>query len=236
MQRRHFRPIISLFTLGCSGLSLMGLLSACTQVQPLKPDLTIQVQPSGADGYAVSGTTNLPGKTRVLVQAIRKLVPTPNAAVKRAPTYAIVAQQWVDAVDGNWQATLKLRQSGANGALLESWQQNQPEFLTSTMAAQQVTFIASTTPIRRDLRLEGDTEVATSTNQRSEVLQIAVDGNRYLKVQQALTIAPPPLPSKGAASLTQAAIVVKASPATEGGDQKKQEKTDAALRQNAYVR
>ncbi len=236
MQRAHSRPMLSQLALS---LSLIGLMVGCTQITPLKPDLTIQVQPAGADGYTVSGTTNLPGKPRILVQAIRKLLPNANAGVNRSPTYAIVAQQWVDAPNGNWQATLKLLQASenpaTNGGLLESWQQHPTESITATTAEPQVTFIASTTPINRDLRLEGDTEVATNANLRSEILQVAADGNRYLKVQQALMIPPPVLPNPTIAQLPPV-VLAKVNAIREPGDAKKQEKTDAPLPQSAYLR
>jgi hypothetical protein len=224
------RSSLSLCTLG-----LVTLLSSCAQIKPLKPELTIQVQPAGSDGYTVSGTTNLPDKPRILVQAIRKF--NPNNEAKRAATYVIVAQQWIDTQEGgNWQATLKLRQAGVNGGQIESWQQHPTETMTASTAEQQVTFVASTNPISPDLRLEGDTAATTNANLQSEVVQVAVDGSRYLKAKQSLMISPPQVTQPTALKLDRQPIRVKASPANEAGDPKKQEKTDAALGRESYAR
>jgi hypothetical protein len=225
------RSSLSLCTFG-----LVTLLSACAQIKPLKPELTIQVQPAGSDGYTVSGTTNLPDKPRILVQAIRKFNPN-NEAAKRAATYVIVAQQWVDIQEGgSWQATLKLRQAGVNGGSIESWQQHPTEMMTASTAEQQVTFIASTNPISPDLRLEGDTEATTNANLQSEVLQVSVDGSRYLKAKQSLMMPPPQVAKPSALNLERQSVTVKATPVNESGDSRKQEKTDAALGRESYLR
>jgi hypothetical protein len=217
-------------------LGLVTLLSACTQIKPLKPELTLQVQPAGSDGYTVSGTTNLPDQPRVLVQAIRKLNPN-NETGKRPATYVIVAQQWVDTQEGgSWQATLKLRQAGVNGGQIESWQQHPTEMITTSTAEQQVTFVASTSPISPDLRLEGDTTATTNANLQSEAVQVATDGSRYLKAKQSLMIPPPQVTQPTTVKFDRQPVAIKTSPANEAGDPRKQEKTDAVLGQDSYTR
>jgi hypothetical protein len=171
----------------------------------------------------------------VLVQAIRRLLPADDIENKRIPSYVVVAQQWVDTQEGNWQTTLKLRQAGVNGTALESWQQQAVDKTLAMTAEQQVLFVAQTTPIQRDLRLEGDSETATNATLQSEVLKIATDGSRYLKAQQSMMI-PPPQITNNKQNNNQQIISVQAKPISESGDPKKQEKIDAPLLDNQYAR
>jgi hypothetical protein len=204
--------------------------TACVQVRPLKPEFTMQLQQSGGNGsYVASGTTNLPGEIKVTVQAIRQLRPTEKSN-QTSPLYAILSRQTVVTnKEGKWDAKLQLLQPSTQAGGLESWQQNRQFDRSMQLEPQsQVTFIATTEAIRGDLRLEGDIE-GGSAGLRSEVLQTSTDGNRFLKVQNNLTIAPPaPLAGTSPNSGRQ---VVKAitKPAVTNGDANQQEKTDAPL-------
>jgi hypothetical protein len=173
--------------------------TACVEVRALRPEISIQVQPSGPDQYKVEGNTNLPGKTNILVQAIRPLQPQSNpGATPTKPVYAIVARERVTTgADGKWQTNLKVLQAQAKGAPLESWQQN---FVTQQLPLQadpNLNFIATTDPIPGNLELEGDVrdgrKSATATN---PALQINIDGTRFLKAEQSLPIPAPTLPNQ----------------------------------------
>jgi hypothetical protein len=226
-------------TIGILAAALAGLLGACTQVKPLKPEMSFQVQPAGSEGYTISGRTNLPNRPRILVQAIRRLRPATESSSKGSSSpssYVVVAQQWVDTNEGNWQTTLKLRQPGVNGTSLESWQQQSIDKTIAMTAEQQVTFIAQTTPVQADLRLEGDSEIATNATLQSEVLKLATDGNRYLKAEQSMMIPPPQIPNSVQNNLQRAVIPVRAQSIAESGDPKKQKKIDSALSNNQYAR
>jgi hypothetical protein len=242
MRHRHFR-----FCLMLGSVTLMNLTLACAQVRPLKPELSIQVQPSGSESYAVSGTTNLPTdysvrsatgplnqrpKPRLLVQAIRRLK-TANQS------YVVLAREFVDIQEGGkWQTTLKLRSPNASGESLESWQQDSLGKSVSIAVEPQISFIATTEAISAELRLEGDAndgEIATVRS--SESLQLGGDGSRYLKATQTMAIAPPPLPSRSVSTKLAPPIVkAMAVPVPGGSDPKKQKTTDAALTARAYVR
>jgi hypothetical protein len=241
MRHHHFR-----FSLMLGSFVMMNLTLACAQIRPLKPELSIQVQPSGAESYAVSGTTNLPidysvrsatgplnqrPKPRLLVQAIRRLKTTNQS-------YIVLAREFVDIQEGGkWQTTLKLRSPNARGESLESWQQDSQGKSISLAVEPQISFIATTEAISAELRLEGDAndgEIATVRS--SESLQLGGDGSRYLKATQTMAIAPPTLPSRSVAQLAPPIVKAMAVPVSSGTDPKKQKTTDAALTARAYVR
>jgi hypothetical protein len=243
MRHRHFR-----FCLMLGSVTLMNLTLACAQVRPLKPELSIQVQPSGSESYAVSGNTNLPidysvrsatgplnqrPKPRLLVQAIRRL-----KATNQSYSYIVLAREFVDIQEGGkWQTTLKLRSPNASGESLESWQQDSQGKSVSLAVEPQISFIATTEAISAELRLEGDAndgEIATVRS--SESLQLGGDGSRYLKATQTMPIAPPPLPSRSVAKLAPPIVKAMAVPVSSGTDPKKQKTTDAAMTDRAYVR
>jgi hypothetical protein len=240
MRHHHFR-----FSLMLGSVAVMNLMLACAQIRPLKPELSIQVQPSGSETYAVSGTTTLPTdysvrsstgplnqrpKPRLLVQAIRHLKPA-------SQSYVVLAREFVDIQEGGkWQTTLKLRSPNANGESLESWQQDSTGKSISLAVEPQISFIATTEAISAELRLEGDTEGGEIATVRSESLQLGGDGSRYLKATQTLAIAPPAVPGRSVAKLAPPIVKVMAVPVASGTDPKKQKTTDAGLTARAYVR
>jgi hypothetical protein len=244
MRHHHFR-----FSLMLGSVAVINLTLACAQIRPLKPELSIQVQPSGAETYAVSGTTSLPTdysvrsstgplnqrpKPRLLVQAIRHLKP---ASQSTGQSYVVLAREFVDIQEGGkWQTTLKLRSVNASGESLESWQQDSLGKNISLAVEPQISFIATTEAISTELRLEGDTDGGEIATVRSESLQLGGDGSRYLKATQTLAIAPPALPGRSVAKLAPPIVKAMAVPVAGGTDPKKQKTTDAALTARAYVR
>jgi hypothetical protein len=191
-----------------------SLLVGCNQVQPLNPEFTMEIKPTGAGGtYNIMGQTNLTKPpTTVTIQAIRKLRPLANATrlTNREPMYAVVAEDRVETQDGKWQATLKLIQSDSTGTPLESWQINQNQVPLEVEPEGQVSFIAVTAPLDRSIRfveLNGS-GAGSITN---PVLQSATDGSNYLKAEQSITIAPPTLNRSLAKATDRPVVQVRAT-------------------------
>jgi hypothetical protein len=218
--------------------------TACVQVRALRPAITIQVKPTGTDSYTVQGNTNLPGKTNVLVQAIRPLQPQINpkdATAKPQPVYAIVAREQVTTGDdGKWQATLKVLQPQAQGAPLESWQQN---FLNQQLPMQadpNLNFVATTDPIPGNLELEGDVTEGRKTATLNPALQVNTDGSRFLKAQQAIAVPAPIAPNRPTVEVTRKVVPVVVTPIapnpTADNKSAPAKKTDAPLQPREYVR
>jgi hypothetical protein len=213
--------------------------TACVEVRALRPEISIQVKPSGTDRYAVEGNTNLPGKTNILVQAIRPLQPQSNpGATPTQPVYAIVARERVTTgEDGKWQATLKVLQAQAKGAPLESWQQN---FVTQQVPMQadpNLNFIATTDPLPGNLELEGDVRDGRKAAAPNPALQVNIDGTRFLKAEQSVPVPPPTLPNQPTIALNRKIVPVKVTPITTPETGKTPaHKTTAPTKQQEFVR
>jgi hypothetical protein len=198
-------------------LSLLAFsTTACVQVRALRPEMTIQVKPTGTDSYTVEGNTNLPGKTNILVQAVRSLQPQIKSAdgtAKTPPVYAIIAREQVTtSEDGKWQTTLKVLQPQAQGAPLESWQQN---FLPQQLPLQadpNLNFIATTDPLPGNLEFEGDVADGQKATVPNPALQVNVNGSRFLKAEQTMAVQPPTMPNKPTVELSRKVVPVTAKP------------------------
>jgi hypothetical protein len=214
--------------------------TACVEVRALRPEISIQVKPAGTDRYTVEGDTNLPGKTNILVQAIRPLQPQSSpGATPTKPVYAIVARERVTTgEDGKWQTSLKVLQAQAKGAPLESWQQN---FVTQQLPMQadpNLNFIATTDPLPGNLELEGDVRDGRKpTTAANPALQVNIDGTRFLKAEQSLPVPPPTLPNQPTIELSRKIVPVKVTPivAPEAGTTPAH-KTTAPAKQQEFVR
>ncbi len=215
--------------------------TACVQVRALRPEISIQVKPTGSDRYTVQGDTNLPGKTNVLVQAIRPLQLSSNAkdGTVPKPVYAIVAREQVTTDDdGKWQTTLKVLQPQLKGSPLESWQQN---FLPQQLPMQadpNLNFIATTDPLPGNLELEGDVTNGRQTAVPNPALQVNIDGSRFLKAQQSIAIQPPATPNQPTIELTRKIVPVAVKPIVANPNEPSTNatKTDAPLQPHEFVR
>jgi hypothetical protein len=226
-------------------LSLIALsTTACVQVRALRPEISIEVKPTGTDRYTVQGDTNLPGKTNILVQAIRplQLSANPKDTAKPQPVYAIVAREQVTTdSDGKWQTTLKVLQPQAKGAPLESWQQN---FLPQQLPMQadpNLNFIATTDPLPGNLELEGDVVDGRKTAAPNPALQININGSRFLKAQQSIAVPPPVIPNQPTVELTRKIVPVTVKPIAPNPNEPTNsatptQKTDAPLQPREFVR
>jgi hypothetical protein len=213
-----------------------SLLVSCSQVKPLNPEFTMQVQPTGSTGtYTVSGQTNLPKSPpiTITVQAIRKLRPLANASrlANREPLYAVVAQERVETQDGQWQTTLKLQQPNGTGTLLESWQLNQNQVPLEVEPEAQVSFVAATALLDRSIRFIDLTEPgAKGTN--NLVLQ-TTNGNNYLKTEKVINLAPPSSNRGLARSADRPVVQMRAAAAPSSATSKQ---TTAPLTSQEFVR
>jgi hypothetical protein len=227
----------------CLIISLIAFsTTACVQVRALRPEMSIQVKPTGSDRYTVQGNTNLPGKTNILVQAIRPLQLQSKDVAKPQPVYAIVAREQVTTdADGKWQATLKVLQPQPKGGPLESWQQN---FLPQQLPMQadpNLNFIATTDPLPGNLELEGDVTDGRKTAAANPALQVNIDGSRFLKTQQSIAVQPPATPNQPTIELTRTIVPVTVKPIVANPNEPTNnatpaKKTDAPLQSREFVR
>jgi hypothetical protein len=226
-------------------ISLIALsTTACVQVRALRPEISIQVKPTGTDRYTVQGNTNLPGKTNILVQAIRPLQLPPHAkdGTVAKPVYAIVARERViTGDDGKWQTTLKVLQPQAKGEPLESWQQNFLPRQLPLQADPNLNFIATTDPLPGNLELEGDVTDGRKAAAPNPALQVNVDGSRFLKAQQSIAVAAPVMPNQPTIEMTRKIVPVTVKPIVPNPNAPTNngvpaQKTDAPLQTREFVR
>lgn len=215
------------------------MLTACMETRSLRPEMTIQVKPTGSDSYLVQGQTSLPGETTVLVQAVRQLQPT-STQPGAAPVYTIVArEQTTTTADGTWNTKLKRLQPQTKGPALESWQQNAVTQAMAVKASPELQFIATTAPISPDLRLEGDVDDGNQSPQVRAVLQVDTDGNRFLQAKKALTVPPPNAPQGAMTEIKRTVVKVPVKPIAatdEDATRTEASKSDAPLRVEEFVR
>ncbi|MBE9031144.1 hypothetical protein IQ266_15525 [filamentous cyanobacterium LEGE 11480] len=220
---------------------IAGTATACVQTRSLRPEMTIQVKPTGSSSYVAQGRTNLPGQTDILVQAVRQLQPlhkSLDATGKPQPVYAIVARAQVKtSEDGKWKTTLKVLQPQGQGAPLESWQQN---FLTKQLPMQadpNLRFIATTSPLPGNLQFEGDVAEGGNPTRPNPALQVNVDGSRYLRATQVIAAQAPEMPNKPTVEQVRRVVSVTVKPIPESADGgTPAAKSDAPLSPQAFVR
>jgi hypothetical protein len=166
------------------------MLTGCVQTKTLKPELTLEVQPTGKSGvYAVSGQTTLPNRSRITIQAMRQLEPGKGSRLtNQKPVYSILDRQQVEVTDGKWQANLTLLRNMA-GAEREPWQISSSQIGLALQPKTDVTFWAVSDKLDAPL----DIRTTKDSNQPLEnaVLQFSRDGSAYLQAKQTLAISAP---------------------------------------------
>lgn len=192
--QRHLltKPAQSRFIHTLVSLMLLGACAGCLPSRSSKTELTMQVAPSGKPGvYTVAGKTNLPNQTRMTIQAVRSLRPvsSPSQPTNQEPTYAILARQPIEVMNGGWQTTLSLLGSAPSGRSLENWQTNSAQLGLNLKPDDQVAFQAVTDPVNRSLNVEQQS--GNTTPGESLIVRFTADGKSYLQSEQALSIAPP---------------------------------------------
>ncbi len=192
-------------------IALLPLLLCSSCFFPNTPEVSLQlnVQSTSRPGtYNVSGSTNLPDRSQIIVSAIRYLFPTDGQRLGPDPnaTYSILDRQIAEVVKGNWQATLNLEQIAPNGRVQEAWQFNQSQTQLLLNPSPEVSFLATFDPFnQRSLSSDqDDTQTVARLAQlqsswqgktqelRGRLVRFTSEGQPYVQVSQTLPI---PLPT-----------------------------------------
>ncbi|KAB8333274.1 hypothetical protein SD80_015645 [Scytonema tolypothrichoides VB-61278] len=180
---------LNLTLIGIS-LLLLTVVSSCNKKAQEKVQLEIKtVEPAGSNGvYNVGGSTNLPDSSKIVVAAVRYLVPIAGqqAGVLNDETNnnrSILARQVVEVKQGQWQTNLNLWQVATDGRFQEPWQAYQTQM--KLRPDSNVTFIATFEPADqlKKSNLQFDAQQLRSTN----------EGELYLQAHQTLPISLPAL-------------------------------------------
>lgn len=212
---RLILALLLVLTTGCSEVSLKA-----RQLPTLLPDLSenanfqMSVTPSERAGvYKLTGTTNLPDKTRIAIAAIRYLqVSKPQSQnFKPHQTYSILAYQdvtvepqkepetgWLPKLKLNlwkepqtkWQTTLNLWKVAPNGQYKEAWQLEQSKLGLKLEPESGVLFLATVEPTDSLSELESQLQ-KQGIKLVSNIVRNTVEGERYVQASQVLTLALP---------------------------------------------
>lgn len=186
--------VLLILSASCSQASL-----TLQQLPSLIPDLSreanfsLRVQPSSRSGiYTVTGSTNLPDKSRIAVAAVRYLRPdfTVSKNDNSSPTFSILAYQDVEVNQGKWQTNLGLWKAAPNGLLREAWQLDQAKLGLTFIPETEVNFLATVEPTDSladlELRLKKQ-----GIKLVSDVVRNTVEGEQYVQAIQVLPVALP---------------------------------------------
>lgn len=185
---RTFTPLSPNITSIGISLLLLTVIYGCNQKAQEQAQLEIKsVEPAGSNGvYNVAGSTNLPESSKIVVTAVRYLVPIAGQQAgvlddKANNNRSILARQVIEVQQGQWQTNLNLWQVAPNGRFQESWQPYQTQ--TKLRPDSNVTFIATFEPADqlKKSNLQLDPQQLRVTNQ----------GELYLQAHQTLPISLP---------------------------------------------
>jgi len=187
---RHGRYIFR----GCAkagSTALLLLAVGCTKPQSTQVELSVNVEPTNRPGvYTVSGSTNLPDESQIIVQGIRSLTPpTQVVSTREASNYAILDRQSTKASQGKWQATLKLWQVAPDGQYREAWQLSTAQ-LSRLNPSIEVAFIAVIDPVNQATALQQQLQSEGKKLEGANV-RFTPDGQWYLQAQQTLAVTLP---------------------------------------------
>ncbi|MBW4470396.1 MAG: hypothetical protein KME45_08305 [Stenomitos rutilans HA7619-LM2] len=173
------------------GTALLLLTVSCTQQRSSQVELSLNVEPSNRLGvFTVSGSTNVPDQSQIIVQGIRPLATASQAIAPAAtPNYAILDRQTVIVSQGRWQATLKLWQSAPDGQYQEVWQANQRQ-LGPLQPSPEVVFLATIDPGNQSKVLKQQLERQGKTLEGPNV-RFTTNEQWYLQAKQTLAVTPP---------------------------------------------
>ncbi len=160
-------------------------------------ELTLQTQPASAPGtYTLAGTTNLPDRSRIIVQGIRRLemADAGNGELAGDPSgYAILGRQTVEANQGKWQATLKLWEVAADGSYQEAWQLQSPHRTVALHPNPNLTFLATFDPTYQPATIQEKLQ-HLDKELDGNMVRFTPTGQWYLEATQSLAA---PLPVGG---------------------------------------
>lgn len=173
-------------------LVLLALCVSCSTPKPPGIDLKINVQSASRPGsYNVTGSTNLPDQSQIIVTAIRYLPDTDQHLLGSDSdvSYSILDRQMVEVAQGKWQTTLNLWQVAPDGRLQEAWQLGASKIGLSLNPSNEVSFLATFDPtaqlMKRQQQLEKTPEL------EGTLIRFTTEGLPYVKASKTLQI---PLP------------------------------------------
>ena len=179
---------------GCSQLQ-----STIKQLPALLPNLSsdanfqLRVTPSGRSGvYTVTGSTNLPNKSRITVAAVRYLRPNQPVSPQLTPnhSYSILAYQDVKVNEGKWQTILNLWKTSPDGQFKEAWQIEQSKLGLKLAPEPEVIFLATVDPITSLSKLEQQLG-KQGIKLVSSIVRNSTEGEQYVQAIQALPVGLP---------------------------------------------
>lgn len=238
--------LLLIFCTGCSQVTT--LLRSGSQAST--PELTVnQVEPANRPGvYDVTGSTNLPEKTKITVSAVRYLQANPQQLLDSTtePVYSILARQPVEVNQGKWQASLNLWQVASDGKYQEAWQLHQSDLQEDLNPALIVTFLATVDPVNRPDTLQDWLDSQQDKNFRSELVRFTPDGEWYLQASQTVPIdlpvgstTPPTVSAEEViAGSGDRSSIAPENPSSEGADLPPAtiDQTDAPLSPEEFLR
>lgn len=174
----------------CTALLLL-LTVSCTQPRSTPVELSLKVESSNRPGvFTLSGSTNIPDQTQIIVQGIRPLLAsTQSTEIEDSPNYVILDRQAAVVSQGRWQATLKLWQSAPDGQYQEVWQANQRP-LRQLQPDPDVVFVAAIDPGNQSKALKQQLERQGKTLEGANI-RFTTDEQWYLQAKQTLAVTPP---------------------------------------------
>jgi hypothetical protein len=179
-----------------AALAILGLLfslSACRQSPETSLQMTLEVKPSGRPGvYLVSGTANVPDRSKISVAGFRYLQPM-NEPAQLDPTtsnYAILARETVEVAQGKWQTNLNLWQIAPDGRYQENWQINQTKLQTSLTPSQKVIFLTVFEPKNQLPEIQQALGKLTQKVDNT-LIRFTSNGQPYFQTSQALSVSLP---------------------------------------------
>jgi hypothetical protein len=153
-------------------------------------ELSLNVEPANRPGvFTLSGSTNVPDQSQIIVQGIRPLVSTAQSTdAENIPNYAILDRQTVSVSQGRWQATLKLWQNTPDGQYQEAWQANERP-LGSLQPDPEIIFLAAIDPGNQSKALKQQLERQGKTLEGA--VRFTTDEQWYLQAKKTLAVTPP---------------------------------------------
>ncbi len=180
--------LIGLATALSAGLSACGETSLSRDVNKL----LLTVESGDRPGvYELSGTTDLPEETELMVQAVRVLIPTGQTLPEDSQEehYAILDRDRVLVSDGGWAVELQLWENNG-GESAESWQMQLPQSDRSFTPDNEVRFTVSMPPTGDERALESQWQKSKQTPSDG-VVSFTPDGKWFLQAEESVAITPP---------------------------------------------
>lgn len=178
----------------CITIALTTGLAACGE-SPLSGDVNkilMTVESGDRPGvYELSGTTDLPEDTELLVQAVRVLTPTGQSLPEDSAEehYAILDRDRILVSEGRWAVELQLWEN-SNGTSAESWQMQLPQSDRSFTPDNEVQFTVSMPPTGDERALESQWQKSKQTPSDG-VVSFTPDGEWFLQAEESIAITPP---------------------------------------------